>query len=362
MRNSSETVKTPRTFRLTAYWLGLAGAALLTWLVIRNGAGDVITVVASAGWGLAAIAVLHVAKMTADTLGWLMVISPSERPRLRTALWIHWLGESVSDLLPTARIGGDIITVRLAALKGVPLKTALASMLVDVTTCVFAKVVYTIAGLLLLVLATGQTNLVGPGLTAVLTGILAVGGFYIVQRFGIFRWSAALASRLAQSSRWDSLTKSGEALDQAVHQMYGRKGGILACFIFAILSWMIGAGEIWITLLVLGIPTDFTTPLILESVAQAVRGAMFFVPGALGVQESGYLVTGGMLGIPGEIALALSLIRRVREMMLGIPGLLVWQLIEGRRLWQTASSQVEQETSQGQDDHRFTHVPTRTCR
>jgi hypothetical protein len=74
---------------------------------------------------------------------------------------------------------------------------------------------------------------------------------------------------------------------------------------------LLGAGEVWIVLFGLGALTSFTTALILESAAQAVWGALFLVPGALGVQESGYLLVGGLLGIHGDIAL--SLVRRVRD-------------------------------------------------
>jgi hypothetical protein len=31
-----------------------------------------------------------------------------------------------------------------------------------------------------------------------------------------------------------------------------------------------------------------------------------------------------------ETALALSLVKRVRELLLGVPGLIVWQIAEGR--------------------------------
>jgi putative membrane protein len=349
-------VKAPRTIQFTAYLLGFAGAALLTGLIIRQGAADVVAAVASVGWGLAVVSGLHIAKMLADTAGWLAIIPKPERVRLPTGLWIHWLGESVSDLLPTARIGGDIITARLAALEGMSLTTAVASMLVDVTACVFTKIIYTVAGLLLLVVGTGETSLVGPTLVGVLIGILAVGAFYSVQRLGVLRWGAAFASRLAHSSNWGSLRQSGEALDQTVQRFYDRRRGILACCVFAAISWIISAGEIWVALFALGVQSSFTTALILETIAQAVRGAMFFIPCALGVQESGYLLVGSLLGIHGDIALALSLIRRVRELMLGMPGLVVWQLIEGGRLWRTRSFQV------AHDNHRFTHVPTRTCR
>jgi putative membrane protein len=349
-------VKAPGTIKFTAYLLGFVGAALLTGLMISQGAADVITAVARAGWGLLAISALHIAKLLSDTVGWLAVIPKRDRLQLRIGLWIHWLGESVSDLLPTARLGGDIITARMAALEGMPLVTAVASMLVDVTACVFTKVLYTVAGLVLLVVVTGQTSLVGPVLAGVLIGALAVAVFYSIQRFGIFGWGAAIASRLSHSSSWQSLKQNGEELDRTVQRLYQRRFAVFGCCVLAAVSWVISAGEIWITLFALGVSTNFATALILESVAQAVRGALFLVPGALGVQESGYLVVGGMLGIRGDIALALSLVRRVRELILGIPGLVVWQLIEGGRLWQSRSSPENGST------HRFTHVPTRTCR
>ena len=71
--------------------------------------------------------------------------------------------------------------------------------------------------------------------------------------------------------------------------------------------------------------------------ALTIRSVAFPVPGGLGVQEGGYLVVGNLLGIPGDAAFALSLIARVRELALGIPGLVAWQVIEGRRLLRTRS-------------------------
>lgn len=66
-----------------------------------------------------------------------------------------------------------------------------------------------------------------------------------------------------------------------------------------------------------------------ESLGQAVRAAAFAVPGALGVQEGGYVVLGGALGIPPDTCLALSLAKRAREILLGLPGLLAWRADAG---------------------------------
>ena len=70
----------------------------------------------------------------------------------------------------------------------------------------------------------------------------------------------------------------------------------------------------------------------IESLIDAVRGAAFAVPGALGAQEGGLIVLCALFGIPPDQALALSLVKRVADLALGLPGLLAWQIAEGRRL------------------------------
>jgi uncharacterized membrane protein YbhN (UPF0104 family) len=55
------------------------------------------------------------------------------------------------------------------------------------------------------------------------------------------------------------------------------------------------------------------------------------VPGALGVQEGGYIIVCGAFGLSAELAIALSLLKRLREIMLGIPALIAWQHGEPRR-------------------------------
>jgi uncharacterized membrane protein YbhN (UPF0104 family) len=62
---------------------------------------------------------------------------------------------------------------------------------------------------------------------------------------------------------------------------------------------------------------------------QAVRGAAFVVPGALGAQEGGLIVLCAIFGIPPEVAIAMSLVKRIPDLVIGLPGLLAWQAIEG---------------------------------
>ena len=332
-------MKAPGKVQLTFYLLGFAGAALFTGLLIRQGASQVGAAFATAGWAIIAVVVYHfVVPVFLDAVAWWVLFPRSDRLPLRKLFWMRWVGESVSTLVPSAAVGGDIVRARLAAINGVPLPISAGSVLVDITLGVFTQAGFTMLGLALLVDATGQKSFVRPTLVGTLLGILAVAGFYFAQRLGMFRFLGLIVARLANSPEWQSLVQSGETLDRAIRGLYSRRRGVAMCCAWTILSLVGGSGEIWIALHALGLPATLVNALILQSMALTIRSAAFAVPCGLGVQEGGYLVVGNLLGIPGNAAFVLSLIARMRELALGIPGLVVWQMIEGRRLLRARSA------------------------
>jgi putative membrane protein len=326
-------MKTRGKIQLTIYLLGFGGAALFTLLLIRQGLASVGRAVATAGWGIAAVAAFHFVPIFLDAIAWWVLFPRAHRPRWQSLFWMRWIGEAISTLVPSAAVGGDIVRARLAAINGAPMATAAASVIVDITLGIFTQVAFTLLGLALLVSATGRSSFVGPTLLGALVGVVAALGFYFAQRLGIFRLAGVIVKRLVKSPEWQSLVQHGETLDQATRTLYARRGGIAACCAWTIISLIGSSGESWIALRALGMPATFANALILQSMAMTIRSAAFPVPGALGVQEAGYLFVGNFLGIPGETALAISLIARVRDLAVGIPALLTWQIIEGRRFW-----------------------------
>ncbi|HEY4757929.1 MAG TPA: flippase-like domain-containing protein, partial [Chthoniobacterales bacterium] len=327
-----ETMKPGGKLKLTIYILGFAGAALFTVLLVKQGIMSVGGAVATAGWAIAGIAAFHFVPILLDTMAWHVLFPKAVRPRPQSLFWMRWIGESISNLIPSAAVGGDIVRARLATVTGTPMAAAAASVIVDVTLGVVTQVVFTLLGLWLLVSATGRTNLIGPTLVGAVLGILAVAGFYVAQRLGMFRFVGVIVTRLVKSPEWSSLVQSGETLDQTVREFYSRRRSVLACCAWTIVSLIASSGEIFIALNALGIQATFLKALILQSMAMTVRSAAFAVPGQLGVQESGYLVIGNLLGIPGETSFAISLLARFRDLIVGVPGLVLWQVVEGRRL------------------------------
>jgi len=170
-------------------------------------------------------------------------------------------------------------------------------------------------------------------LIGTLIGVIGVAGFYFVQRLGMFRFLATIIARLANSPEWQSLIHGGETLDQTVRALYARRKAVIACCAWTTLSLVLGSGEIWIALYALNLHATLANALILQSMVLAIRSAAFAVPSGLGVQETGYYFVGQLLGIPDYLAVTLALIARVRELALGVPGVICWQIIEARRLW-----------------------------
>lgn len=81
----------------------------------------------------------------------------------------------------------------------------------------------------------------------------------------------------------------------------------------------------------MGMPVNAAEALILESLTQALRAAAFPVPSGLGIQEGGFIALAGFFGIPPEAALALSFVKRVPDLAIGLPGLLAWYWLEFQR-------------------------------
>jgi putative membrane protein len=325
-------MKPPSKIKLTFYLLGLGGAALFTVLLIREGAARVMHAFVTPEWVIAGIVAYHSIPIFLDTIAWWVLFPKSQRLPLIQLFWMRWIGESVSTLVPSAAVGGDIVRARLASIKGAPLSLAAGTVIVDLTLGVFITAGFTILGLLLLVHVTGQTSFVGPSLVGIVIALCAFAGFYFAQRWGMFGFVGRIIARLASSPEWQSMSEHGETLDETVRSLYARRGALVACCGWTILSLGLTSGEIWIALYAMDLPASFLNALILQSTAFTIRSAAFAVPGGLGVQEGGYVFVGSLLGIPGESAFALSLIARLRELGFGIPGLVVWQLIEARRL------------------------------
>lgn len=301
------------------------GILLFAAVIVWQGLHDVTVALRRAGWGILAVALLHLPQVWADAIGWRWLVRSAAPPPRRTMIWARWIGESINDLLPVLQMGGNVVKAWLLANRGVRAGLAGASVVVDVTLVVFTQILFTLFGVSLLLpsLRSGRALLVvlvGAGIMAVLLAV-----FYAVQRRGFFSLLVRLSRRLLAGREWASFADGASTMDAEVLRLYSDRRALAASASWHLLAWFVGIAEVWFALYILGHPVDVWTALLFESLGQAIRTGAFAVPGALGVQEGGYVLVGSALGIEPGVALGLSLVRRVRELLLGIPGLASWQ-------------------------------------
>ncbi|QGZ64404.1 flippase-like domain-containing protein [Paraburkholderia acidisoli] len=311
------------------------GTALFVALLAWQGFGSVTNTLAVAGWGLALVAAFHVVPLALDAGAIAVLFRKGEHVDQRHALLARWSGEAVNSLLPAGQIGGPVAMVRQLAQRGMAMRDAAAAITVSTTLQAVAQIVFAVFGIALFsaYAANGAPRDLGLAAvigTVVLGGIIAL--FYVAQRRGLFGRLLRLAQKLFARRDWSALATRADAIDAAVKSLYEQRARAAASFALSLAGWLVGTAEVWLALHFLGHPVGWVDALLLESIGQAIRGAAFAIPGSLGVQEGGYLLLAPLVGLPPEAALALSLAKRARELVLGLPGLLYLHFSERR--WQ----------------------------
>jgi putative membrane protein len=313
-----------------AMLLGVAGLALATALLVWQGAGPIAAAFAAAGLGILWASLFHFVPMALNARAWQLLLPGRRRGSLLFYLWSVWLREAVNGLLPVARIGGEVVTARLLMRHGLSPPKVVASLVVDMTVTLASQFAFTLLGFALLAFDGGGGDVLRQGAIGLLAAIPVVAATVLVQRIGIFTLLARLFRALF-GDRLDALVGGAAPLDLAVRRLYRRRSALLACFAWQLAGWVAGSGEIWLSLYFLGHAVPLLVAVAVEAVIQALASGAFVVPGALGIQEGGFLVVGALIGLPSELALALALMRRARDIIVFLPALIYWQVRAGRQ-------------------------------
>jgi len=295
------------------------------------------------GWWLLPITLFHCVPLYFSALSWRALLPRSSPLGVAAVTWIRWVRESINSLLPVGGVGGDLVSARLAHQRGVAGSQAAASMVVDVTVGVMTQLIFVVIGVVLLVIRStdGTALLVAwTVLIGILMFVAAIAAFIAFQHRGMLAVSTRLVRRLLPSGRSLDIENGASAIDNAVVALYRRRRDLSRAGFWRLVGWAAGTGETWLVLQFLAQPRGVVDAFILESLGAGVRGAAFMVPGALGLLEGSSIVFGALFGLPAEAALAISLAKRVRELALGLPGLVAWHWVEGHRVLRRARSGI----------------------
>jgi len=321
--------------RVSAAIAAVIGLALAIYLIVAHNADAIGHAMLLVGWGLIPVTLYHLVPLGLSAFSWRDLYPRSHSLGIGRMILLRWIRESINGLLPVGGVGGDFVVVRLSCLAGVPGAPAAAAMVVDLTLGVISQLIFVMLGLALLVMRSDAPTVLAIAwsvLVALAVMMVAVAIFLRLQHRGMFEVSTRIAGGLLRSQRIADLAGRAASVDAAVVEVYRDRPRLWRSGIIRLAGWMAGTGEIWLALYFFGQPISWTDAFILEALSAGVRAVAFMVPGALGILEGSFIVFGPLFGLPPQTSLMISLVKRVREIGLGLPGLAVWQFVEGHSL------------------------------
>ena len=309
----------------------ILGLTIATVVVALIGFGPVLTALATLGWrGLAFLIAYSILPIGLLGSAWFLLAPDIPPARLPNFMFARAVRDAGGELLPFSQIGGFVMGARALVTQGLTPTLASSTSIGDMTTELIAQLGFTGLGVVMLVVKLGagraHHGLIQAGVAGLILSAVGAGALILLQRRGF-----GLISRFTE--RWaPQLGDRARILGGALSNLYARPWRLALAVCIHLAAWIASAAGAWLALRLAGLPIGLGSILAIESLVCAVRSAAFIAPMGVGVQEASYAVIGPLFGLGPDMSLALSLLKRARDLAVGLPSLLIWQALEGHRL------------------------------
>ena len=316
-----------RIFAALAFIIGLA---LLIGLMAYYGFAPVTQAIASAGWGVALVILARAIGLAAQGVGWWYLLMPAIPHGWSIFAGVRFIREAINTYFPFAVVGGDVIGARLLTQFGIGASPAIASVFIDIFILFACLLVFVSTGLGILMTRDQGHELVGTTLFMLAVAMPAIAAFFLFLNFGAFEPLMKKLVEFGERRQW-ALFDHVVGLGNSLQEIWRNRSGFVASFLIHLVVMFFGAIEVWIAVAFMGHPLSLSEAVVIESLGLGSRGAAFALPGGLGVQDGTLIAACAIFGVPAEVALALALIKRIAEIVLGLPSLWAWHVLEGWR-------------------------------
>jgi uncharacterized protein (TIRG00374 family) len=325
----------------------IVGLAALVGIVLHIGLEPILQTVSQLGLlhlGLILLPMIVVYGL--EALGWQLTLgSHARKVGFMRVFAIRMAGETVNVTTPTAYVGGEPLKAYLLKRYGVPMVDGLASVITAKTTMTLAQVLFILLGLALAFWIIGDA---GHYWVAMLVsgGVLAfgVGLFVLLQRHGIGMGCLGILRvcgiRLTFLEKREPQLKE---LDGTIRGFYSqRQQTFYAALAIFFLAWLTETLEVYAILYYLDVNIDVWTAISIAALTVFIKGGTFFIPGSLGAQEGGYTLLLMSFGYSEVTGITFALIRRLREILWILFGLVCLMLLKNQDGVSKPMSSLEQ--------------------
>ena len=318
--------------RIAAYIAFVLGLAIAIALVAWQGFENVEPAMAALGSGIFLLPLIYAPHYFGAAASWSLNFPEDRRPRFPKVLRAIWIGIAVETLMPLGGLAAEVVKARLLIRTGTRATDAASLAVVDMTVQIVVLIFWALLGISALVVTGPEETLFWPITTGAAFLALAFGSMLYAQYAGLFVKLGQWGARMLRSERWQGLVDNAYHIDRTIRAIYARPLRVAAACAIRCTTRGLMAVEIWVAAWLMHNPITASDAVMFIGIICTLRAAAFVVPGGWGLQEGAYVILGQVVGLEPEIALALSLASRARELMTGVPALIAWQVSEGRVL------------------------------
>jgi uncharacterized protein (TIRG00374 family) len=303
----------------------VVATSALVWVLWDKGRAALAVLALDPQWTLfAAFVVTMVALWMLATVRWrLLVAGVCRPPGLGGLMWYRLAGQSVSMLIPSAKLGGEPVRGYLLAQDGVRAPEAMASVAIDRVLDMGAGTVFTVLFAAVL-LSYGLPSLEGTleGVAVCASALLA-GIALTIRRLHGGRGVVTAMIRRTHLDRWGVVERRMTVVADAEERAQRLVGRLPLMTVAFVLGLAINLGvllEYELLLAAFGLPHQ---PVAIVAAIFATGAAHSMpVPAGVGVLEGAQMALFAALGYPADVGLAVALAVRLRELLWLLPGLL----------------------------------------
>ncbi len=318
--------------RLILLFVGLLTLGLLVWHIGPSNIHD-----AARKLGPATLLVIMIPSLimyVVEAYGWKVTLGPAAKAVPFWRLFaIRTAGEVVNMTTPTAYVGGEPLKAYLLKKHHVPMVEGLASVVIAKTTMTIAEVLFILLGIALALWTLGANGSSGQTIAAALlsVGLLLFGtaAFVFVQRRGLFTWILEMLRKMGLKIGFlESREEKLRSLDRTILDFYTHHRPVFyASTGLFFLGWMAEALEVFVIIYYLGGPATAFSAISIGALSVFIKGGTFFIPGSLGAQDGGNLLLLKAFGYSDVTGITFALLRRFRELVWIVLGLLYLSLV-----------------------------------
>jgi len=293
------------------------------WFLSHFGTREVFGYVRLAGWGLALTISLEAFARVANTLGWWVTIGTHGHDLRFSQLFAARIaGEAIDYVTPSAQLGGQFVMAMMVR-RNLEMAAGLATVIIAALCEMVGQIAFiTIALLMSIRLVPRSSDFFWAILGGFVLALALIGGFLFVQRKHPFSYLIAAAGKLPGIDAEEYKDAATDA-DQFLLDFYAhhRVQLLLSCVCY-LFAWSLGPVEIYILLRLLHQPASLEIALLVEAAGLLLERATFLIPAKLVSQEGGKALILALLGYPAGVGFAIGFLRRIKEMVWVLFGLL----------------------------------------